>query len=1041
MSLRINCPKCEQLLGIADDLRGKTVLCPHCRGPFRVGGAAEARPAGAAEGQAARAPQQAAPPPPRKTAAPRAQGRLVLWGAVGGAAAVLLVGVVLLVALNSGDPSLPVAQAPQPAARKDDPQPTSAEAVAVAAKPATGPAAFVYMEPAPPPTDYTPGPTYGILQREIIRQAVLLAAREECGLTPRDATLGEVPPDDLPAGNRLHVDVHMHQQRTFRVRAECGPEGKREPLWLHDEKPTARLDLDDLTRFAEAQARAEIRAALLKRGFAARPNPVREDILVPPTTEELLKRMTYADQFQAVRELHALVRARGESPWVLGALARAYANLGVLTEFHWSPAHKAFKARALLYAQRLLARQPQEPWPHWHRAYARALTGLHKSALADLAKAGELLRAAGKGGAEPLRQQPAWTGLIDALCRFDTARLTEAVEGSKLPQLAQLLRFLTVEDPYCANLTLQMGDELLKGNPECYRVHDSLGATGGVSSQHTTTLAGMQVFSRTFLDRVARMPGVPHGFTGMRAQKAPESDLWGALRDAGRDNTDRGEPSWAALGALARETRFTQVWRRLAFMRWRWSVPVDDFLKEALPLAQGHRYVALLESFAFDPQREADRVWARISPLPLRDLEYNQLGLFLAFQAVKPAKAVELQNRAIRESDLIHNDVRVILQTARTDKLNTLFARALHEQVSPHAPIAQAILVKSDWAYAGPRAAQWEKATQHPRVLLELGKRYAALKRPGDSERCLKRSIALSSDATGYQELANSYKAQGQMELWQQTMEALLKEPDPGLRHAWVRVEIANELMRRKEFKKALPYAEAAAQTWAAWAMLCAGRCYEGLGEFDKAEVMMRRVSERYTDQYFRWFWFCQRTGKGDARAAGALVERVMASVGGRASQTDLLNFATYYLTTGQPRKALEAVRALHQKAQGDSTALLLALACDEVGERAARDEALANYPGRGEDVRRIVELMRGCLAKGEKAQIDVEAVENVLRGMPEGDRADCCYFLGRFLTYRGHTQLGREYLERCAAAPAPRSELFQVAARCLLRTQGAGPK
>jgi tetratricopeptide (TPR) repeat protein len=1012
---------------------------------------------------------------------------LVLWGAVGGAAAVLLVGVVLLVALNDGrrpvpstpappggnGPPLPIAQEQvphQPAAKgplivpsagggpplmKEVPQPTPAtsaerlplkaplEIVDLEAAPPVGPTAFVFLEPSTPPTDYTVGPSYGILMRELLRQAVLLAAREECGLTPRDATLGEVPPEALPPRHLLQVDVYLHQDRLFRVRAECGPDRKREPLWQYEQKPSGSIDLDGIASFAETQARGQIRTALLKRGFGARPNAVRDDIQVPPATEALLERMTYADQFQAVRELHALMRAQGESPWVLGALARAYANLGVLTEFHWAPAHKAFKARALLYAQRLHARQPQEPWSHWHRAYARALIGLHKSALADLAKADELLEAARKGGgaAGPLRQPPAWVGLLEALCRFDTARLTKAALGGKLPQLAQLLRFLTVEDPYCVNLTLQVGEELLKGNPECYRVHDSLCATGGVSSQHVTTLAGLQVFSRTFLDRVARMPGVPHGFTGMRAQKAPEPDLWGALRDAGRDNTDRSEPSWAALGALARETRFTQVWRRLHFMRYRWSVPVDDFLKEALPLVQGHRYAAVLETFALDPQREPDKIWARLRGLPLRDLELTQLGLFLAFQGVNPAKGVELQNRATRESDLVHNDMRVIIQTAKTGQLVTSFAKILNERVSPHAPMGQAILIRDDWGYAGPRAAGWEKATQHPRVLLELGKRYAALKRPADSERCLKRSIALSSDATAYQELANSYKAQGQMELWQQTLEALLKEPDPGLRHAWVRVEIANELMKRKEYKKALPYAEAAAQTWAAWAMLCAGKCYEGLGEYDKAEVMMRRVSERYADQYFGWFWFCKRTGKGDDRAAGALVERILASVGGRASQTDLFNFAAYYLTTGQPRKALEAVRTLHEKVRGDSTALLLALAYDEVGERAARDEALKNYPGKGADVRRLVELMQACLARGEKAMLDTEAVENVLRGMPEEDRADCCYLLGRFLTYRGHTKAARDYLQRCATAPAPRSELLQVAARCLLRAERAGPR
>ena len=43
-----------------------------------------------------------------------------------------------------------------------------------------------------------------------------------------------------------------------------------------------------------------------------------------------------------------------------GRLVRGYALLGVLSEFHRHPAHKAFKGRALLYAQRL-SRRPDRP--------------------------------------------------------------------------------------------------------------------------------------------------------------------------------------------------------------------------------------------------------------------------------------------------------------------------------------------------------------------------------------------------------------------------------------------------------------------------------------------------------------------------------------------------------------------------------------------------------------------------------------------------------------------------------------------------------
>ena len=50
--------------------------------------------------------------------------------------------------------------------------------------------------------------------------------------------------------------------------------------------------------------------------------------------------------------------------------------------------------------------------------------------------------------------------------------------------------------------------------------------------------------------------------------------LWNV---AGQPGLDSGEPSWAVLAHLIRETTFVHVWRRLDFMKNRWSVPVDEY--------------------------------------------------------------------------------------------------------------------------------------------------------------------------------------------------------------------------------------------------------------------------------------------------------------------------------------------------------------------------------------------------------------------------------------------------------------------------------
>ncbi len=109
-----------------------------------------------------------------------------------------------------------------------------------------------------------------------------------------------------------------------------------------------------------------------------------------PKSTAVLRELNFFSQFSAIRQLHAIARSSGESPQMLGALVRGYANLGQLTNFHWNATHKVCKARALLYAQRLVRLDHASASALWHRAYAEALVGLHTAALADLKAAREL---------------------------------------------------------------------------------------------------------------------------------------------------------------------------------------------------------------------------------------------------------------------------------------------------------------------------------------------------------------------------------------------------------------------------------------------------------------------------------------------------------------------------------------------------------------------------------------------------------------------------------------------------------------------------
>ena len=56
--------------------------------------------------------------------------------------------------------------------------------------------------------------------------------------------------------------------------------------------------------------------------------------------------------------------------------------------------------------------------------------------------------------------------------------------------------------------------------------------------------------------------------------------------------------------------------------------------------------------------------------------------------------------------------------------------------------------------------------------------------------------------------------------------------------------------------------------------MICASGCNEGLGQLDRAELWIRRVSERYPPNKAAWFQWCKKTGAGDIEAARKLAEQ-----------------------------------------------------------------------------------------------------------------------------------------------------------------------
>jgi tetratricopeptide (TPR) repeat protein len=757
---------------------------------------------------------------------------------------------------------------------------------------------------------------------------------------------------------------------------------------------------------SEAQSRSGFVGMLQSIGFSGQGVNDNPQLQVPPAVEERLWQMTFPEQFAAVRELHRLMRQKGESPQIVGALVRGYANMGVLSENLWDASHKVFKARALLYAQRLIAKDAKSPWGYWHRAYAMAMAGRHGDALKDLEMASQ-----SKGAAT----EPVWIDLITALCRFDNERLKEmATKDPAQAQLAQMLRFYAVESLSAQHLTLVTAQEVLEGIPECYRIHESLAEVGGVNTQHVTTLLGMESFSRHVPGRLTHLAALPKSTAGLLAKEAEEPAVWKSLLAAGQPRSETGEPSWAILGHWGQESRFVQVSRRAFFMHYLWSVPVDEFLAEVRPWVADHRYARLLDLFVMDQRDQAQRKQL-LEKLPLDDVDCRYAAFVYALNRDHPEWWEANWSLITGRSDSCYQDWVWRMRVA-PPKLRANVGQMI-PAISPFAPMGIASLIEEDdvaWRKESTAmTTTWEKESPHAEVFQALAKRYQQENRPDDAVRCWKRAAEISPDAESQRQLAKLYKKQGQEELWLKTMEAILDQPDLGLEHAQIGVELARHFMKRRDFERAKPYAAEAAESWAGWAMDCARECYEGLNDWENAELWVRRISERYENSYSDWFFWCVRNGKGDAESALRLMAEKTNNFA-RLNEDERFFLALHYLLAGRPEKAPDLLYEM-KDAQVTGTFKLLAIVTwDGLGSRQKRDQALASFPAKTEYTA-LVELFRNTLSRGEKADIDAKAIDKALEPMGDKRKRYSYYFVAKFLEARGQTAEIVRYLRLSA--------------------------
>jgi lipopolysaccharide biosynthesis regulator YciM len=880
----------------------------------------------------------------------------------------------------------------------------------------------------------------GRMRYELYRQAMFIAAWDECGLDVRDETLGETP---FSESHPIRFSFEMKEQQEsplFGVWLNIyeGEKASDKPLLserLHYSRNNlfgekTAVSYDEHARDAERFSREAFLEMLIDQGAKRQPRRDAGDGTVDDTALTHLNRLEMFSQFLAVRQLHRQIREQGESPARLGALVRAYANLGLLSEHHWHPAHKVFKARALLYGHRLLNQYPDDPHSHWNQAYALTLIGLHFNVQGYLSSAAQKNK---KREEADRLDTPPWVRLLSAHCDFNPDRLERSFDDAELGSLARLLAFVNYELAHEQQLATDAGLVVLQASPENLRVNDTICRVTGIGLLRQTCSLAFGVMPPLLYARVSEVEGLPescepvmHRASALLEGGGDEQDVvreWRiraelikALREPAA--TNETTPSPGTLSMLVEEAGFLHVWHQARLLTKKLGVPAEDFLISAHPLIQSHRYRDLMFVWQSIPDR-VNQLERRILRIDARDFDFGYRDLLLVLGNISKPAERHFYQHALQNGDALPREVSGNLTVGQThfDSKRLLV-------LSPKCPTWTMALIN-----LGAVDPRWEtQFDQWPQVQKSFAAHYMKKGKTGDAIRCLKRSTELSPDSWGFRTLAKLYAEQNDRVAWKETLDAYLQQPDYGLGHARAQVEIARYLMGLEDHQQALPYAEAAAETYAEWGMEVLIDCYTELEEWEKAEAWIVRRVQRYPHSALTWFDWCLDYGHGNQQ----LARRVAA--GARAGLEESDNFQDWK-RAGYFRLAeddLQGALVLFQKAieaeHRDYNCLHVAVILHGLKRPEERDAMLVRAEhapdqqkgpdNRPYDYRGIARLLHAAYQDGGLTTKHLETIDQATQKFPPIGQYNISYYVGRLLELDGEEEKARKLYLHASQGP-----------------------
>jgi len=882
----------------------------------------------------------------------------------------------------------------------------------------------------------------GLLPRELVRQALLIAARDQLGLETRDESLREWRGD--PPADHTILTEFLNDTITIRKPSESTP------LWTKSVEEHWSRPLRQILQEMETDSRGPFVDALRQAGFDGHADAPSPDAPAPLQAEALLAQLDELSQFTALRLAHAAIRQDGESPQRLAVLVRAYANLGQLTRYHWAFDSAVFTARSLLYSQRMVAAEPKSAFALWHRAYACSLAGLNAAALDDLAAADALKTS----------PPPPWVALLDPLCRYQPGRLIDLATSDRARLgLGTFLAFLTVENSGSQGAIMGFADAALRANPNCLRLIDAMCDQTGPGPLQDLTESGPRIFGQLLGKNLERVPDMPQPIIDLirrlrsgQANPAGRETVCQALIDAGAPDHDTGEPSWAALGREIQETTFAQVRRKAYLISTAWGIDASDYVASVQPLVADHPMKPLIDAYGFAHADNPNLMLQSLRSIPRERLTLAAIPLYrmeMIYQSYGPGTSLNTLNDIVGNVDITSRDLDCLLylftnqpRNAWTDDLVGMLTN-----VAPDSPLLLARAVRDHWD--PDNAKKWEADSGgYPTVAFALGSQYLKLKQLSDAERCFKNYITVSPDELGYDSLASVYHQQRDDARWLATMLEYLQQPDYGLQHAQIQMKVADYYMDKRRYADALPYADDAAATGAGWALECQAAAHAGTGDWDGAEKIIEDEVQHYSSDPYGWFAWCVRTGHGNRFAASAALHDYLLNLGDRTDDAARIHAFVLDIAESRPDDALTVLQQRMDRLHGPVSGLHIAMLADAKNDAATRDTALAQSVESSKNNKPLgayAALLRDTLRAGPKALPSEAAVDRLARDAGPYYAVTIFYCTACFLDHRGHTDAATACLKRCMGlvpqdGPAGRDFFDIILADAALRARGLDP-